>query len=127
MVLLGGLALCYTLLAELGESGRAGPVSIAALGVRSTGLRRWRSLTTAGLLACGIFLVAAVEVFRQDPHTEALSRSSGTGGFALYGESAVPILHDLNAVGKSVDHPPRHRHAALVERPQVFDYQADGS
>jgi len=100
MVLLGGLSLCYCLLAKLGDSRRAGPVSIAALGVRSTGLRRWRSLTTAGLLACGIFLVAAVEVFRQDPHTAALNRSSGTGGFALYGESAVPILHDLNAVAR---------------------------
>ena len=96
LVLLGGLAWCYTLLARLGESGRAGPVSMAALGVRSTGLRRWRSLTTAGLLACGIFLVAAVEVFRLDPSAEALNRSSGTGGFALYGESAAPILYDLN-------------------------------
>jgi len=100
MVLLGGLSLCYCLLAKLGDSPRAGPVSIAALGVRSTGLRRWRSLTTAGLLACGIFLVAAVEVFRLDPHAEASNRSSGTGGFALYGESAVPILRDLNAVAR---------------------------
>jgi hypothetical protein len=100
MVLLGGLSLCYWLLAKLGDSRRAGPVSIAALGVRSTGLRRWRSLTTAGLLACGIFLVAAVEVFRQDPHAGAFNRSSGTGGFALYGESATPILHDLNAVAR---------------------------
>jgi len=97
MVLLGGLALCYSLLAKLGVSRHAGPVSVAALGVRSTGLRRWRSLTTAGLLACGIFLVAAVEVFRLDPRAEALSRASGAGGFALYGESATPILHDLNA------------------------------
>jgi ABC-type antimicrobial peptide transport system permease subunit len=100
MVLLGGLSLCYWLLAKLGDSRHAGPVSIAALGVRSTGLRRWRSLTTAGLLACGIFLVAAVEVFRLDPHAAALNRSGGTGGFALYGESATPILHDLNAVAR---------------------------
>jgi ABC-type antimicrobial peptide transport system permease subunit len=100
MVLLGGLALCYWLLAKLGVSRHVGPLSITALGVRSTGLRRWRSLTTAGLLACGIFLVAAVEVFRLDPRTEALSRSGGTGGFALYGESATPILHDLNAVAR---------------------------
>ncbi len=100
LVLLGGLSWCYWLLAKLGVSRRAGPVSLAALGVRSAGLRRWRSLTTVGLLACGIFLVAAVEVFRLDPHAEALSRSSGTGGFALYGESATPILHDLNAFAR---------------------------
>jgi len=100
MVLLGGLSLCYSLLAKLGDSRHAGPVSIAALGVRSTGLRRWRSLATAGLLACGIFLVAAVEVFRLDPRAGGLDRSSGTGGFALYGESAAPILHDLNAFAR---------------------------
>jgi ABC-type antimicrobial peptide transport system permease subunit len=100
MVLPGGLALCYSLLAKLGVYQHAGVVSVAALGVRSTGLRRWRSLTTAGLLACGIFLVASVEVFRLDPRADALSRSGGAGGFALYGESATPILHDLNAVAR---------------------------
>lgn len=96
LVLLGGLAWCYGLLARLGASRHAAAVSMAGLGIRSTGMRRWRSLATVGLLACGIFLVAAVEVFRLDPGAEALARTSGTGGFALYGESAAPILHDLN-------------------------------
>ena len=44
----------------------------------------------------GVFLVASVEVFRVDPSRDADKTSSGTGGFGLYGESAVPILYDLN-------------------------------
>jgi hypothetical protein len=49
------------------------------------------------LLACGIFLVISVNAFRQDPLAGADRRGSGTGGFALYGESAIRILHDLNS------------------------------
>jgi putative ABC transport system permease protein len=33
---------------------------------------------------------------RRDPMAQPQSRGSGTGGFAFYGESSVPILHDLN-------------------------------
>jgi len=96
LLLIGGLSLCYTLLAALGRRSQAAVGGLGALGLRTTGRRRWRSLTTAGLLACGVFLVASVEVFRLDPGKGTEKRSSGTGGFALYGESALPVLHDLN-------------------------------
>ena len=49
-----------------------------------------------GLLACGLFLVFTVGANRKNATTGAERRESGTGGFALYGESAVPVLHDLN-------------------------------
>jgi putative ABC transport system permease protein len=58
--------------------------------------RRVRSLAAAGVLACGIFLVLSVAANRHDPTADAGQRRSGTGGFALYGESALPILMDLN-------------------------------
>ena len=55
-----------------------------------------RSLAIIGLLACGVFMVVAVGANRHDPGNEARDRDSGTGGFALYGDSSIPILHDLN-------------------------------
>jgi len=108
LLLLAGLCFCYVLLARLGRGGREHAPSLAHLGARTTGRRRGRSLTTAGLLACGVFLVASVEVFRLDPNKNADKPTSGTGGFALYGEAALPILHDLNA-------PDRRRRLGLDE------------
>jgi len=96
LLLIGSLSLCYVLLGRLGRGGQEHVPDLTHLGVRTCGRRRWRSLTTAGLLASGMFLVASVEVFRLDPGRNAGEHSSGTGGFALYGESALPILHDLN-------------------------------
>ena len=96
LLLLGGLSLCFALLAASGRRTAHRAMSLTGLGVRTCGRRRWRSLTTAGLLACGVFLVASVEAFRVDPSKGAEQQSSGTGGFALYGESALPVLHDLN-------------------------------
>jgi hypothetical protein len=49
------------------------------------------------MLASGCFLIVAVAAFQLDANQQTLSRSSGTGGFALLGESALPIIQDLNS------------------------------
>ena len=49
-----------------------------------------------GILAAGSFLVISVSAFRLDPPTDTHRRSAGTGGFAMYGTSAMPIFRDLN-------------------------------
>jgi putative ABC transport system permease protein len=59
--------------------------------------RRGRSLATIALLACGAFLVIVVGANRRDPTYEAALRSSGTGGFALFGETTLPVARDLNS------------------------------
>lgn len=51
-------------------------------------------MATVALLACGAFLVIAVGANRRDPFAGAGERASGTGGFALVGESALPIHRD---------------------------------
>ena len=69
--------------------------SLGALGVRNAARRRGRSLATIAVLASGVFMVVAVDSFRQRP--AATGRDNpGTGGFALVGESALPIYEDLN-------------------------------
>jgi ABC-type antimicrobial peptide transport system permease subunit len=73
----------------------AAPLATArALAMRNAAWRPGRSLTVAGLVAAAIFLLVSVDSFRK---TSAASddRTSGTGGFALVAESAIPIVHEL--------------------------------
>ncbi len=97
LLLTAGLALVGALLKMLAGSWKTPMLSLAGLGLRNSTRRNGRSLAVVALLACGIFLVISVNAFRQDPLAGADRRDSGTGGFALYGESAIGILHDLNS------------------------------
>jgi hypothetical protein len=54
-------------------------------------------MAVVAMLACGVFMVVAVGANRKDPGAGAEMRSSGTGGFALYAESSVPVMQDLNS------------------------------
>jgi ABC-type lipoprotein release transport system permease subunit len=71
--------------------------SAGDLAQRNVARRRGRSLATIAVLASGVFMVVAVDSFRQRPQGEKLRRDAGTGGFALIGESASPIYEDLNS------------------------------
>jgi hypothetical protein len=71
-------------------------LTLGTLAVRGCARRRKRSLATIALLACGSFLIAAIGVFRLDANRDASRRDSGTGGFALIGESTIPVVQDLN-------------------------------
>lgn len=93
--MIAGLAAMAAWLA--GRAGAARSLTGASLALRGMSRRRSRSLTTAGLLASGTFLVAAIGAFRMDAHRDAFRRSSGTGGFALIGEASLPVVQDLNS------------------------------
>ena len=92
LLLIAGLGFSAAWLAAAGQAGR---FTLAGLGLRGCGRRRKRSLATIGLLACGIFLIVAIGAFRIDANQDAQKRSSGTGGFTLIGESALPVTYDL--------------------------------
>jgi putative ABC transport system permease protein len=95
----GGLLLASgvaAMLAMLSGSTAASSLSMASLAWRGTTRRRGRSLAVAGLMACGLFLVLAVGATQLQPPRDPTQRDSGTGGFALYGSTALPLLHDLN-------------------------------
>ena len=97
LLLIAGLGLTHALL-RIVAGGWTRPVeSLGGLGLRNSARRSGRSLAVVGLLACGVFLVIAVGANRHDPLAHAQRRDSGTGGFVLFGESAIGILHDLNS------------------------------
>jgi putative ABC transport system permease protein len=96
LLLLGGLGLSHSLLRFAARRSKPA-VSLLGLGQRSAARRAGRSLAVIALLACGVFLVVAVGANRRNPLAEPQSRSSGTGGFALYGESSVAVVDDLAA------------------------------
>jgi putative ABC transport system permease protein len=73
------------------------PFTTLALAVRGCARRRKRSLATAAMLACGSFLIVSIGVFRLDANRDATQKTSGTGGFALIGETTLPVVQDLNA------------------------------
>lgn len=96
LLLTAGLTLSGVLLKLVAGRWKTPMASLWGLGLRNSTRRSGRSLAVVALLACGIFLVIAVEAFRHDPLAHAEQRSSGTGGFTLFGESSIGILHDLN-------------------------------
>jgi ABC-type antimicrobial peptide transport system permease subunit len=65
--------------------------TLAQIGLRNISRRTSRSLAVIGMMAGGIFLVVAVNAFRMD------ATDSGAGGFALIGESSLPVYEDLNS------------------------------
>jgi len=97
LLLVGGLALVRVLLAGRPSASRRAPRTVAGLGLRNLTRRPGRSLATVALLAVGCFLIVAVAANRQDPQRNAGRRDSGTGGFALIGLTALPVLDDLNS------------------------------
>jgi ABC-type antimicrobial peptide transport system permease subunit len=96
LLLVAGLSFCSAYLTKLGNAAKAMKFTLSGLGVRNCARRRSRSLSTLGLLACGSFLIVSIGVFRLDAVRDAEKRSSGTGGFALIGETTLPVVHDLN-------------------------------
>jgi ABC-type antimicrobial peptide transport system permease subunit len=96
-LLVAGLGFGAAWLARLAVSESAARLSLAGMGLRAATRRRKRSLAVMALLACGSFLIASMGVFRLEAVRGADQRSSGTGGFALIGESTQPVIHDLNS------------------------------
>jgi len=97
LLLAAGFAAVAAWLARLRGDGHSHRLTLASLGVRGCARRGKRSLATVALLACGSFVILAIGVFRLDASRDAFRRASGTGGFALIGQSTLPVVHDLNA------------------------------
>jgi len=98
LFLFGGIAFIHFFMVKKGNLINTKNLSLYTIGIRNTIRKRFHSLAVVGLLACGIFIVFTVGANRRSPLTDAEKRESGTGGFALFGESVAPILYDLNSI-----------------------------
>ena len=74
-----------------------GSISRFTMSVRNIGRKPKRTMAVVASLACGGFLVTAISPFQMDASVGADKRQSGTGGYALYGVSIVPIVQDLKS------------------------------
>jgi putative ABC transport system permease protein len=96
LLLIAALAGTSALLTKLNYSEAAARLALSGMGARNIARRRKRSLATVAMLACGSFLIVSIGAFRLDENQNATQRSAGTGGFALIGESTMPVHQDLN-------------------------------
>ena len=96
LLLVGLLSAYHSLLSSLAQGSGRKPLDLAGLALRNAARRRGRSLATVAILASGVFLVIAVGAFYQGPQANSTVRASGTGGFALFGETSLPVVADLN-------------------------------
>jgi ABC-type lipoprotein release transport system permease subunit len=85
------------ILGRLGTRPPGALPSLSSLALLNSSRRWGRSMSVVAMLACGVFMVVAVSANRKDPGAGAEMRSSGTGGFALYAESSVPVVQDLSS------------------------------
>jgi putative ABC transport system permease protein len=97
LFLIGGLAFTNLVLYTIGKNTDSARLSSLNIGIRNNARKRTRSITLIGLLACGLFIVFTVGANRLNALKDAGQRDSGTGGFAFYGESSIPILYDLDS------------------------------
>lgn len=93
-LLTGGALYCRLWL----ESPRLQPIqSLPDLALANAAQQPGRSFLTILLIALAVFLLVALEAFRQGPgHVEA-GKQSGTGGFPLMAESQWPIYQNLGS------------------------------
>ncbi len=96
LLLIAGLALASAWLGSLAGESRGKSFTLRRLGVSGCARRRKRSLATMALLASGCFVIVSIGAFRLDANADATKRTSGTGGFALIGESSLPVVKDLD-------------------------------
>jgi ABC-type antimicrobial peptide transport system permease subunit len=97
LLLIAGIAAAAILFRRLAGRSVSRPLTLAGLALRGCARRPNRSLATVALLAAGSFLIVAVAANKLDAARDSRRRASGTGGFAFVGQSAMPIVQDLNS------------------------------
>ncbi len=66
------------------------------LSIKNASLNQGRSIAVIALLALGSFTILITGANRKTFYGLDSSNASGTGGYLLWAESTMPILHDLN-------------------------------
>ncbi len=75
----------------------AGVWPVVKLGLRNATYRPGRSVLCIALIAAAAFIIVSVDAFRHRENTSTIrDTKAGDGGYALMGESLLPIVYDLN-------------------------------
>lgn len=97
LLLISGVAAAACWFRALSSRAASRPLTLTSLGIRGCARQRKRSVAIIALLASGAFLIIAVQANKLDARQDGQRRGSGTGGFSFIGDSALPIVQDLNA------------------------------
>ena len=87
--------------------------AIARLGFRSAAFRPSRSVLSAALIASAAFIIVSVDAFRREGGELTTDPKSGTGGYVLFAESEIPLLHNPNDASG--------REALMMQSPELSD------
>lgn len=98
-----GIYAWYLFLRSFQMEKEGGSLSLNKLALQQLTRRPGRNTSAAALLACGVFIAISVISMQEDLGKHAAERSSGTGGFALFGETTAalteaPKLEGIDAV-----------------------------
>jgi len=88
-----------------------GAWAVARLGFRSAAFRPTRSVLSAALIASAAFIIVSVDAFRREGGELTSDPKSGTGGYVLFAESELPLLHNPNE--------PSGREALMLQAPEL--------
>ena len=90
----GALLLIAALLVESAwlHTRRFAPIrGQSTLGLRNVAYRPGRSILCIALIASATFVIVSLDAFRRD------GSAAGTGGYALFADSVLPLIHDANS------------------------------
>ena len=97
-LLIGCLGVSRLLIEAGAKRSKSGSLTLFSLALRGISRRMGRSLAAVILLASGAFMVIAVGANqKRTGASEARQRDSGTGGFAYFARTTLPVYIDLNS------------------------------
>ena len=96
LFLLGGLVMVNLFLKRILLKRTGNIPRFSSLVLKNVSLHRNRTLAVITLLSLGTFSVIITGANRKTFYGAETSRSSGTGGFLLWAETALPVMNDLN-------------------------------
>ena len=97
LLLIAGLLVLKGWMRRGAAAAGGAELSLTKIGLRGGQRRSARSLAVSGMMAGGMCLVTAVDAFRLSAKVDPNRRDTGTGGFALIGESSLPVYESLSA------------------------------
>lgn len=103
LLLLGFLLIARHVLRKTALASHAHLHSVRSLALRNTARRTGRSMAVLTVMACGVFLTAAVGLNEKSTPADVTDPSGPTGGFTLMAEAGISVLQNLADPAVRVD------------------------